>query len=173
MKLSNGLITRLIWLVKTSWRFGIRDCFFFVKTWKKNFRANTAAQFFFEKKLHSGFLKKKVIFVLLAFETCQGAIWSSHSVIRVLINLHYDPTLFEAFHSVSFCEISVRFCHHKNRTQISKNFHCAFLFSIPLSYYNPYDDIPIFFHTWIFLLTSNYDIFTWFLWHLYDVVCVK
>ena len=128
---------------------------------------------FFEKNYIPDFWKKKVIFVLLAFETCQGAIWSSHSVIRVLINLHYDPTSFKAFHSASFCEISVRFCHHKNRTQISKNFHCAFLFSIPLSYYNPYDDIPIFFHTWIFLLTSNYDIFTWFLWHLYDVVCVK
>ena len=144
MKLSDELITRLIWLVITSvnsWLISSWKLEIVFLSWKHIMNSS----YFLKKNYSPDFWKKKSNFVLLAFETCQGAIWSSHSVIRVLINLHYDPTFFKAFHSVSFCEISVRFCHHKNRTQISKNFHCAFLFSIPLSYYNPYDDIPIFF----------------------------
>ena len=176
MKSSDELIKRLIWLVKTSWRFGIRDWFlcenlellFFVKTQS----ASWAANFFFLKNYNPDFWKSN--FVLLAFETCQGAIWSSHSVIRVLINLHYHPTLFEAFHNVSFCEISVRFVIIKTGHNFQKLSLCiSFFYPSIISYYDPYDDIPIFFSHMNFLLTSNYDIFTWFLWHLYDVVCVK
>ena len=140
MKLSDELITRLIWLVKTSWRFGIRDWFlrenlellFFVKT-----HSAWAAHFFLKKNYNPDFWKKSN-FVLLAFETCQGAIWSSHSVIRVLINLHhhYHPTLFEAFHSVSFCEISVRFVIIKTGHNFQKLSLCI-SFSIPLLSLSP------------------------------------
>ena len=109
---------------------------FFVKTWNcffffvKTHSASWAAHFFLKKNYNPDFWKKSN-FVLLAFETCQGAIWSSHSVIRVLINLHYHPTLFEAFHNVSFCEISVRFVIIKTGHNFQKLSLCI-SFSIPL-----------------------------------------
>ena len=155
-----------LWLV-SPWKDGI--AFFLVKTHSVSWAAH-----FFWKKLHPDFWKNSN-FVLLAFETCQGAIWSSHSVIRVLINLHYHPTLFEAFHSVSFCEISVRFVIIKTGHNYQKLSLCI-SFSIPLLSLSPTIPMTIFrffFTHEFFLLTSNYDIFTWFLWHLYDVVCVK
>merc|ERR1712008_578699 len=120
-----------------------------------------SSSFFFEKNYNPDFLKNSN-FVLLAFETCQGAIWSSHSVIRVLINLHYHPTLFEAFHSVSFCEISVRFVIIKTGHNYQKLSLCI-SFSIPLSSLSPTIPMTIFqffFTHEFFLLTSNYDIFT-------------
>jgi len=143
------------------------NCFFF----RENPQCIMSSSFFL-KKITSDFWKNSN-FALLAFETCQGAIWSSHSVIRVLINLHYHPTLFEAFHSVSFCEISVRFViigHNYQKLSL------CISFSIPLLSLSPTIPMTIFrffFTHEFFLLTSNYDIFTWFLWHLYDVVCVK
>ena len=149
---------------------------FFVKTWNCFFFVKITVHheqlIFFWKKNYNPDFWKKSNFVLLAFETCQGAIWSAHSVIRVLINLHYHPTLFEAFHNVSFCEISVRFVIIKTGHNFQKLSLCISFFypSIILRSLWRYSD---FFSHMNFLLTSNYDIFTWFLWHLYDVVCVK
>ena len=109
---------------------------FFVKTWNCFFfswkhTVHHEQLIFFLKKNYNPDFWKKSNFVLLAFETCQGAIWSSHSVIRVLINLHYHPTLFEAFHNVSFCEISVRFVIIKTGHNFQKLSLCI-SFSIPL-----------------------------------------
>ena len=111
---------------------------FFVKTWNCFFSWKHKVHheqliFFLKKNYNPDFWKSN--FVLLAFETCQGAIWSSHSVIRVLINLHYHPTLFEAFHNVSFCEISVRFVIIKTGHNFQKLSLCiSFFYPSIISY---------------------------------------
>ena len=127
MKLSDELITRLIWLVITSvnsWLISSWKLEIVFLSWKHIMNSS----YFLKKNYSPDFWKKKSNFVLLAFETCQGAIWSSHSVIRVLINLHYDPTFFKAFHSVSFCEISVRFVIIKTGHKFPKTFIVHFFF---------------------------------------------
>ena len=162
MKLSDELITRLIWLVKTLWRFGIRDWFLrenlklLFSSWKHS------SSFFFGKNYNPDFLKKSN-FVLLAFETCQGAIWSSHSVIRVLINLHhhYHPTLFEAFHSASFCEISVRFVIIKTGHNFQKLSLCISFFLSLCPTTIPMTIFPFFSHMNFFI---NIE-----LWHFYVI----
>ena len=118
------------------------DSEFVISLWKLGialFRENIQCiSSSFLKRNYNPDFRKKSNLVLLAFETCQGAIWSSHSVIRVLINLHhhYHPTLFEAFHSVSFCEISVRFVIIKTGHNFQKLSLCI-SFSIPLSSLSP------------------------------------
>ena len=144
MKLSDELITRLIWLVITSvnsWLISSWKLEIVFLSWKHIMNSS----YFLKKNYSPDFWKKKVILFCLHLRLAKvpyGVRTPWYECLSIYIMIR---PLFEAFHSVSFCEISVRFCHHKNRTQISKNFHCAFLFSIPLSYYNPYDDIPIFF----------------------------
>ena len=151
----NFVKIRNSWLVSL-WKLGI--AFF-----RENTKCIMSSSFFFEKKITIRIFEKKSNFVLLAFETCQGAIWSSHSVIRVLINLHYHPTLFEAFHNVSFCEISVRFVIIKTGHNFQKLSLCiSFFYPSIISYYDPYDDIPIFFSHMNFFINIE-------LWHFYVI----
>lgn len=158
MKLSDELIKRLIWLVKTSWNFRIRDWFFRDNSELLGiFRENTwwAAHFFLKKITIQIFeKKKKSTFFCLHLRLAKVPYgvrtpWYECLSFYIIIIIRHYFKHFTVSVFVNFCPI----CHHKNRTKNSKNFHCAFLF---LSLYYPYllqslwRYSDFFFHTWIF-----------------------
>ena len=163
MKLSDELIIRLIWLVKTfvknrnSWKLEI--VFFFVKTHSASWAVH-----FFLKKISFRIFEKKVILFCLHLRLAKVPYGVRTPWYECLINLHHPTIIW----SISQCQFLWNFCpicHQKTGHNFQKLSLCISFFYpsiIPIFYYHPYDDILNFFSHMNFFINIE-------LWHFYVI----
>jgi hypothetical protein len=158
--LSDELITRLIWLVKTLWRFGIRDLFLRENLKLVFFRENTTAHFFWKKFTIRIFERKVILFCLhLRLAKVPYGVrtpWYECLSIYIMIR-HY----FKHFTVLVFVKISVRFVIIKTGHNFQKLSLCISFFLSLCPTTIPMTIFPFFSHMNFFI---NIE-----LWHFYVI----